>query len=130
MNQENMKQPGLFSWNELLTTDIDAARKFYGKLFGWTMEDVKTCDMGYSMVKAGDREVAGMMMMPDNAVNMSPAWGAYVTVDDVDSSTAHAESLHAKVCVTPQDIPGVGRFSVITDPQGAMLAMISYSDGG
>lgn len=126
MSQEAMKQHGVFSWNELMTTDVTAAKAFYGELLDWSWQDIEGAEMDYSMAKVGDREVAGMMTMPAKAQGMSPAWGSYVTVDDVDARVARAESLGGKICVPPRDIPDVGRFSIIADPQGAMLALITY----
>lgn len=58
---------------------------------------------------------------------MPPAWDAYVTVDDVDLTARMAEQLGAKLCVPPRDIPGVGRFCVILDPQGATISFITYT---
>lgn len=128
MGQEAMKQHGAFSWNELMTTDVSAAQAFYGELLGWTLETSKYNGMDYTIAKTGDREVSGMMTMPPEADGMPPAWSSYVTVDDVDARTARAESLGGKVCVPPRDIPDVGRFSVISDTQGATLGLITWLD--
>ena len=130
MDQQAMKQHGAFSWNELMTTDVTAAKSFYGELFGWAMHDEQTPDMVYTMVKAGDQDVGGITAIPSDAQGAPPAWGAYVTVDDVDKQTAKAEQLGGKIIVPPQDIPDVGRFAVISDPQGAILSMITYSSQG
>lgn len=121
-----MKQHGAFSWNELMTTDVSAAKAFYGDLFGWELEEMQTNDMVYTMAKTGDKELAGIMGMPPEAGGMPPTWGAYVTVDDVDSSAKQAEALGGKIMLAPRDIPNVGRFCVICDPQGAALSMITY----
>jgi len=121
-----IKQHGAFSWNELMTTDVGAAKIFYGKLFGWVLEDMTSNDISYTMASAGDREVAGMMTMPPEAAAMPPAWGAYATVDDVDASAKQVEALGGKILSPPRDIPNVGRFCVICDPQGAALSLISY----
>jgi len=88
-----MKQHGAFSWYELMTTDVSAAKTFYGNLFGWVLEDMQTNDMEYTMARAGDKEVAGIMGMPPEAGDMPPTWGAYVTVDDVEASAKQAEAL-------------------------------------
>lgn len=121
-----MKQHGAFSWNELMTTDARAAKAFYGDLFGWALEDMQTNDMGYTIAKAGDKEVAGIMVMPPEAGDMPPTWGAYVTVNDVEASAKQAEALGGKIMLAPRDIPDVGRFCVICDPQGAALSLITY----
>lgn len=125
--EEAMKQHGAFSWNELVTTDISAAKTFYSELFGWTLQDEEMPEMTYTMAKVGEKQVAGMMAMPTEAEGMPSMWGGYVTVDDVDAQAVKAETLGAKIMVPPQDIPKVGRFTVISDPQGAMLTMITYT---
>ena len=122
-----MKQHGAFSWNELMTTDVESAKEFYGKLFNWQLEQAPG-DMPYTMAKAGGQEVAGLMTMPPEAAGMPPAWGGYVTVDDVQASAKQVEALGGKVLLEPRDIPKVGRFCVISDPQGAVLSLITYFD--
>lgn len=120
------KQHGAFSWCELMTTDAEAAKAFYTKLFGWDSEDMPMPGMTYTVVKAGGNGIGGIMAIPKEAQGKPPAWGPYVTVDDVDLTAKIAVQLGAKLCVPPQDIPGVGRFSVIQDPQGAALSIITY----
>lgn len=126
MSTEAMKQHGAFSWNELMTTDVAGAKTFYGELLGWSLSDIDCCNEKYTMAKAGETEVAGMMDIPTEAAGMPPAWGAYVTVDDVDAMVAQVEKLGGKICLPPRDIPGIGRFVVIQDPQGAVLSLITY----
>lgn len=123
---EKLKKHGAISWNELLTGDVEAAKSFYGQLFGWTYEDAPMDDMTYTLVKADGEEAAGIMPMPPEAGQMPPAWGMYVTVDDVDAAAEKAAALGGKLVVPPQDIPDMGRFCVISDPQGAFIGMISY----
>ena len=74
----------------------------------------------------GDQEVAGIMAIPDKVTGMPPCWGGYVTVDNVDALLPKVTQLGGKVIVPPQDIPDIGRFTVIQDPQGAMLSLINY----
>ena len=128
MSQDAMKQHGAFSWNELATTDVEAAKAFYGELLGWQFQDIQAGDMKYTMIKTDNQELGGMMATPPEAKakGKPPTWGAYVTVDDVDAQVARVDQLGGKICVPPEDIPDVGRFSVIQDPQGATLALISY----
>ena len=126
MSNTTMKPVGAFSWNELMTTDVKGAKAFYSALLGWTMQDISPVGMDYTMVKLGDQEIAGIMGMPDKAAAMVPAWGGYVTVSNVDALLPRVEQLGGKICVPPQDIPDIGRFAVILDPQGAMLSLISY----
>jgi len=126
MSMQAIKEHGVFSWNELMTTDMPAAKKFYREALGWELQDQNSPNMPYIIAKQGDREVAGIMGIPDEAKGMPPSWGSYVTVDDVDARVARVQSLGGKLLLAPQDIPNVGRFSVIADPQGATLAMITY----
>lgn len=126
MSMQTVKEHGVFSWNELMTTDMPAAKKFYREALGWELQDVNNPDMAYTIAKKGDREVAGIMGIPKDSADMPPSWGSYVTVDDVDARVARVQKLGGKLCVPARDIPNVGRFAVIADPQGAMLAMITY----
>ncbi len=128
-----MKTHGMFSWNELMTTDTEKSKEFYSAMFGWTYEETPLDEMGmpgqtYSSAKLGDVQVGGMMAMPPGTPeNVPPHWGAYVTVDDVDKSVATCQELGGKLLHGPQDIPGVGRFAVIMDPVGAVLSLMTYA---
>ena len=122
------KQHGAFSWCELMTSDVQGAKSFYEKLFGWVLEDMVMEGMTYTIIKAGDREVGGIMATPPETEGMPPAWGTYVTVDDVDELAGRVAGLGGKILVEPQDIPEVGRFCVIMDPQGAFISAITYVD--
>ncbi|MDT4331872.1 VOC family protein [Methylomonas sp. MED-D] len=119
---------GTFSWCELLTTDPAAAKDFYANLFDWTLEPAPNAPPGvdYSVAKLDGEPVAGMMAIPPGAAGMPPHWGSYITVNDVDATVARATALGASVCVPPQDIPKLGRFSMLQDPQGAVFGIISY----
>jgi predicted enzyme related to lactoylglutathione lyase len=120
-------QHGAFSWSELMTTDVPGAVDFYTKLFGWTTQELPMEGMSYTLIKVGESEVGGIMAVPPQAEGMPPAGGVYVTVDDVDAIAKTAEKLGGKIIVPPQDIPDVGRFCVIQDPQGAYIAAITYA---
>jgi uncharacterized protein len=122
------KTHGAFSWSELMTSDAEAACKFYGQLFGWKVE---TSDMGsgpYHVVKVGDTSVGGIMGKPPGApAEMPSMWGCYVTVDNLDATLAATERLGGSILMPGMDIKGVGRMAVIQDPQGAALSVIQYS---
>jgi predicted enzyme related to lactoylglutathione lyase len=121
------KTHGAFSWCELMTADPAAAAKFYGALFGWKVE---LMDMGtgpYHVVKVGDASIGGMMGIPPGATGMPSTWCGYVTVRDVDATARQCKELGGTVLVGPQDIPTVGRFAVLRDPQGAVLNVITYA---
>jgi predicted enzyme related to lactoylglutathione lyase len=121
------KQHGAFSWNELMTTDVSSAKLFYSKLFNWQLEDFDT-GMPYTMARVDGKDAAGIMSMPPDSGKMPPMWGAYVTVDDVEVSAKQVVELGGKILLEPRDIPEVGRFCVISDPQGAALSIITYFD--
>ena len=125
MDEQLMKH-GAISWSELMTSDVEAAKKFYGQLFGWELEQADVPEIEYTVVRSNGREIAGMMTLPPEAAGAPPNWGIYITVDDVDATAAKAEGLGAKLCVPPRDIPNVGRFCVMQDPQGAYISAITY----
>ena len=122
------KRQGAFSWSELMTTDVESAIKFYSNLFGWKTENMPMGDMKYTIVKVGEEGLGGIMPIPAQAQGTPPNWGVYVTVDDVDETAKKAEKLGGKILVPPTDIPNVGRFFVLQDPQGAVISAIEYGD--
>jgi uncharacterized protein len=124
---EVFKTPGAFSWTELTCPDPRAATEFYGKLFGWTFDAMDMGGQGtYHVIKIGDQGIGGVMAPPPQAAGMPPGWGSYVTVADIDATAAQCTALGGKVCVPPTDIPKVGRFAMLQDPQGATLMAITY----
>ena len=124
--KDPFKQQGAFSWFELMTSDVAGAKNFYSKLFGWTAEDMPMGDMNYTVVKVGEEGLGGIMTIPSQAERTPPNWGVYVTVNDVDATAAKVEELGGKILVPPTDIPTVGRFCVLQDPQGAVISAITY----
>lgn len=120
------KRQGAFSWSELMTTDVEGAKKFYSKLFGWQTEDMPMENMSYTIVKVGEEGLGGIMSILPQAKGSPPNWGVYVTVDDIDATAKKAQELGGKILVPPTDIPNVGRFSVLQDPQGAVISAIEY----
>ena len=123
---EKLVKHGMFSWFELQTSDVAGAKKFYAGLFGWTTEEMNMPGMDYTVVSVGGEESGGMMTIPPQAKGTPPFWGIYVSVNDVDATVKQAQQLGGAVVVPPMDIPEVGRFAVIKDPQGAVLSVITY----
>lgn len=118
---------GKFSWNELMTTDEAAAKKFYEQLLGWKYTEFPMeGGSSYWVINAGGEDMGGIMKRPSQAAGVPPHWGVYVTVDNVDASAKKAQELGGKIVVPPTDIPQVGRFCVLTDPQGAAFSLITY----
>ena len=80
-------------------------------------------EMDYKLLKVGDTEVAGVMQITPEMGPVPPNWMVYFAVDDVDATVAKAQSLGANVLVPGMDIPEVGRFATLTDPQGAAFSI-------
>lgn len=113
---------------ELMTTDVAKAKDFFGKLFDWKLEEVKGAgDMAYTMIQVGEGTGGGMMKNP--MPNAGSMWLAYVLVDDLKASTAKARSLGGKVMKDATEVEGMGSFSIITDPTGAMLGLWETKKG-
>jgi predicted enzyme related to lactoylglutathione lyase len=125
MNEDSLKH-GAFGWNELMTTDVEAAKEFYASLFGWETEEAPMEGMKYTVVKVDGDPVGGITNPPPDCEAMTPCWGVYVTVDDVDATAGQVEGLGGKLLHPPMDIPGVGRFCVLQDPQGGTICAITY----
>jgi uncharacterized protein len=121
---------GQWVWFDLSTTDNDAAVRFYTGLLGWTTESWGGGAMPYVMFKAGDKTFGGVMPLADEAKQMGapPNWMGYVSVDDVDAAVAKCTSLGGKVHVPGTDIPNTGRFAVLADPAGAVIAVFKSSN--
>jgi len=119
---------GAFGWFELMTTDAEAAKQFYTQLFGWETMDYPMEGMTYTVLKVNDDETGGIMSIPAEAKGMPPMWSLYITVADVDATAQQVEKLGGTVIRPPMDIPKVGRFCVLQDPQGAMICAITYAE--
>jgi predicted enzyme related to lactoylglutathione lyase len=125
---KNHKTSGFFSLNELITTDLNSAKEFYGELLGWTFTETKTIyGNPYLVVHKEGTLIGGMMLKEGNVDDeVTPCWDPYVTVDNVEESARNVEKLGGKVVLPPTDIPSFGRFCVIKDPQGISLNLITY----
>jgi predicted enzyme related to lactoylglutathione lyase len=119
-----VNEPGAVTWNELVTTDADAAGQFYSKVVGVEVEKVPMPGMDYTLIKVDGNMVGGIMNTTPEMGPVPSHWGVYFAVDDTDAMVKKAESLGAKVMVPPQDIPDVGRFAVLQDPQGAFFSIL------
>jgi uncharacterized protein len=115
---------GHFAWYELLTTDMAAARTFYGRVLGWEARDASTPQFAYSVFSAGATQVCGLMELPEDARRMgaTPRWVGYVAVDDVRATSERLRRLRGKVFVPPTET-NIGLISIVADPQGATLAI-------
>jgi len=115
---------GNFVWYEHLTTDPKAAVDFYTEVVGWKTEPFADGN-DYLMWVGGQGPLGGVMQLPEEGAEMGapPHWLAHVQVENVDAAAAQAKKLGGKVHKEPEDIPDVGRFAVIGDPQGAFISI-------
>jgi predicted enzyme related to lactoylglutathione lyase len=122
--------PGRFVWCELMARHPAAARAFYGAVVGWQMQDVPMPGTSYTLLKAGEAEVGGLMPLPAEAARggLEPCWLPYVAVEDVDGAAVQVENLGGRVHRAPADIPGVGRFAVAADPDGALFDLFRANE--
>jgi predicted enzyme related to lactoylglutathione lyase len=126
MMDAKLMKHGAFGWFELMTSNVAAAKAFYSSLFGWTTQEIPMVNTPYTVIKVAGEDVAGIMPMPPGEEKMPPVWGIYITVSDVNATVTKAKRLGGKILVAPRDIPEVGRFCVLKDPQGAWIAAIEY----
>lgn len=117
---------GAPTWFETLTTDPARAATFYSSLFAWKAEEQALPGMSYTVFKLGDRPIAGAMGRMPHMGEVPPHWGTYFAVDDVDGTAARGGALGGKLCIPPQDIPGVGRFALLLSPQGVSFHLRQY----
>jgi predicted enzyme related to lactoylglutathione lyase len=112
---------GQFVWYEHLTKDAGGAVAFYSDVVGWKTQPFQGGGGAYTMWVGSQGPLGGVMKLPEEAEKMGapPHWEAHVEVDDVDATTAQVKKLGGKVYKEPSDIPEVGRFAVLADPQGA-----------
>ncbi len=112
---------GDFIWYELMTSDADSARAFYQAVVGWNIEAEPSGDIDYRMISSAEGPVAGLMPITAemSSGGARPAWLGYIGVDDVDTMAKSVESGGGSIHMPPTDIPDVGRFAFVADPQGA-----------
>jgi len=120
-----------FVWYELMTTDPAAATAFYRDVVGWSAADAGMPGMAYTLLSAGGAEVAGLMALPDEAraAGSPPCWTGYIGVPDVDAAATRVQAAGGALHHPPEDIPGVGRFAVVADPQGAVFCLFAGLPG-
>jgi uncharacterized protein len=119
----NAEVLGRFVWHELMTTDTAAAAAFYPKVVQW--RTAPSSMPGYTIWMAGQTQIGGLMQLPAESSGTPPHWLVYVGSPNVDGTCSHAQGLGARVVKSPADIPNVGRFAVLADPQGATFALFA-----
>ena len=124
-----VNEPNTVCWNELSTRDIDAAKTFYAQVFGWGAETHGSGPGAYTEWQLGGGSVGGMMETPPMVPAEVPAhWLVYFAVDDTDRAVTTAQELGGSLIFGPMDIEP-GRFATLSDPQGAMFAVLKMKEG-
>jgi len=117
--------PNSFCWGELSTSDTTAALGFYSSLFGWTTKPTDIGENPYTELLNNGVPIGGMMQLTEQMGDVPPHWLIYFAVANCDATVEKATALGSSIKVPPQDIPTVGRFAVVQDPQGAVFAVIA-----
>ena len=122
---------GRFVWYELMTTDPQAAQAFYNAVIGWTARDAGSPGGDYTLLSMGEHTAAGLMKIPQEACDMGapPCWTGYIAVDGVDEYVQRVQQAGGFVFRPAQDIPNVGRFAVVTDPNHAPFIIFQSLPG-
>jgi uncharacterized protein len=124
-----VNEPGALAWNELNTRDPEAAKTFYGAVFGWGTRDNDMGEMGtYTEWLLGEDSIGGMLDITGRVPDEVPAhWLAYFAVEDTDAALETINGAGGGVKFGPVDIPA-GRFAVVNDPHGAVFAVIQMPE--
>src|SRR5262245_10518500 len=128
-----MADNATFYWNELVTPDVEGAKKFYQSVLGWTVEEMPMPDgHKYNVMKANGKPACGIMSTAATGMHeegeeeeADSQWLAYIHVDDVDAAVKKAERAGGEVIKPCFDIPGVGRIAVVEDATGAVIGIMT-----
>jgi predicted enzyme related to lactoylglutathione lyase len=116
--------PGALCWNDLGTTDVEAAMAFYGELFGWTFTERLDDDpLRYMRIRNGDTENGSIHLQGEDERGTPPSWVVYFATSDLDGTNSTLAELGGQVVVQPLEVPAGGRVSVAVDPQGAAFGL-------
>ena len=125
IGSELVNVPGALTWNDLNTTDPEAAEAFYSEIFGWSFEKVPG-DFPYWVIANGGRSNGGMRRLdPEREAGIPSHWLPYFAAEDTDAARARVEELGGRTFFGPMEVPSGGRFVVVQDPQGGVFALFS-----
>lgn len=123
-----MAKQGSVVWSELMTTEVEKAKAFYGKTLGLTFQRFDPSGEGnYWVAMAGGETVWGLMDMTSRPGSPT-GWFTYLAVDDVDARVAAAEAAGGKLMVPVFEVPMVGRIAILQDPTGAVIGWMKPAD--
>jgi len=120
-----MPKQGDFCWHDLMTPDVEKAKKFYGALFNWQTEALPMEEgMTYTMLKNGDNGIGGMVQIQgEQYKDMPPHWLSYIQVDNLDDMLKKAQELGGSITMPKNAAGDFGHFAIIRDPTGAHIAL-------
>jgi hypothetical protein len=122
-----MSSHGQFHWNELMTRNVEKAKKFYAETMGWTYNAMPIPEGGtYTLAMSGGTPVAGILDINSPDYKGAPeSWMPYIAVDNVDERVKKATKAGAKVMKPAFEIPGVGRIVILQEPGGAGIGWMT-----
>jgi len=124
---------GSIHWSELISDDVEASKKFFMDVCGWTINAMPMPMGDYNVCMQGETPVAGIMGVDqiENASHeISPHWMTYIAVDDVDASAKQVAESGGQVINGPFDVPGVGRIAIVMDPGKAVCGIMTPAPQG
>ena len=121
---------GSIWWSECVTADIEAAKKHYGAVCGWSFEGMPMPNGTYWVAKKGDKTICGLMelSMLEMPEGIPAHWMTYIAVADLDAAVANATDTGGTIVQPPFEIPGVGRIAMVKEPGGALAGIIQPPD--
>lgn len=121
---ELANEPGSLVWNEIMSRDLDSAKRFYEAVFGFAYEDMPG-GIPYAMFKLNGQTAGGAGVLPEETPAEVPAhWMTYFEVVDTDATVAKAVELGGQVIRPPYDVPSIGRIATVSDNHGAIFSVI------
>jgi predicted enzyme related to lactoylglutathione lyase len=124
----NVVMAGRPVWHDLVTTDLEKAKAFYGGLFGWSFKEFQVKAGKYALASLDGKPVGGILQPDKHEVNVSQ-WVTYFSVEDVDAAAASGERAGGKIMVPPRNVANQGRAALLLDPQGAPVAVARINGG-
>lgn len=119
---ESVNEPGAMAWNDLLTSDVEAARDFYAALFGWEVEPIPDSGGRYWVIKGPEGSNGGMMPLPTEGI--PPFWQPYFAIESLEAAEAKVRELGGRILMEPVPVPS-GAFVAVLDPQGAAFSLLA-----
>lgn len=127
MSETKKAEVGAITWTDLTVSNAEEVKNFYKEIVGWTFEPLSMGDYDDYVMKspANDMPTAGICHARGTNKDIPPQWLLYITVEDIDKSSSHCVELGGKILIRPKNMGSYGRFCVIEDPSGAVVALFS-----